>query len=357
LNEKTIIMFMSDNGPAVINNLLSDRDRKIRYVNRMKGHKGNIWENGVRSPLFVKWQGVTKPTVLYNLVDVTDIFPTIVKMAGAELPKGAKEIDGLAFCDIISCVSFEGQDKISFNYANRGWPPTNMPWSPEGTLDEYRPITLESKENERYTDQIISVRKGAFKLMHNPGKVEGGPEPEEGYVLIEILSDHHEENNLYKEMPEVAEELVALLEEWWQSILDEPASFSMPTFLIDLDEEESSFIPAYAPMKTSAGVTSAFAWLTNWKNIGDFAEYSIDIATPGLYLISVHYEGKPNGAAVKVSVNNSHVQNNIELYDKALLGSINLEAGKNILRLELMENPSGNNVFSKLEGIELKRRD
>ena len=46
-------MFLSDNGPAIENGVLTDEDRKIRYVNQLRGHKGNIWENGVKSPFFI----------------------------------------------------------------------------------------------------------------------------------------------------------------------------------------------------------------------------------------------------------------------------------------------------------------
>jgi hypothetical protein len=356
LNENTIIMFMSDNGPAVLNDLLTDEDRKIRYVNGMKGHKGNIWENGVRSPLFVKWQGVTKPSVRYDLVDITDIFPSMMKMAGAELPEGAKELDGTAFCDLIECGIDEDHEKTSFNYSNRGWPPTKKAWAPEGVLDEYRPVLEDEKHQEVYGDQIISVRKGAYKLMHNPGNSEGSAAPIEGYVLIDLLSDPREEINLYREEPELANEMIVLLEEWWQSILNEPSSFRMPTFSVGKEGAKLNYIYAKAPLNTSSSVKSTFAWLTNWKEVGDFAEYAIDVETPGMYEVSLLYKGKPNGATVKASVGERYTQHSIELYDRSILGSFDLDTGKNVLRIELVKNASGTEVFTKLEGIELRKR-
>nr|MDA3823241.1 sulfatase-like hydrolase/transferase [Bacteroidales bacterium] len=357
LNENTIFMFMSDNGPAILNDLLTDEDRKIRYVSGMRGHKGNIWENGVKSPLFVKWQGVTKPSVRHDLVDITDLFPSILKMAGAELPEGSKALDGTAICDLIECGIDEDREKTSFNYAGRGWPPTDKAWSPEGVLDEYRPVVQDEKHNEAYEKQIISVRKGAFKLLHNPGFSEGSATPVNGYVLIDLLSDPLEEFNLYEDMPELANEMTVLLKEWWQTILDEPASFRMPTSIVGRDGAKHTTILANAPLNISPRIESTYAWLTNWKEPGDFAEYAIDVETPGMYEVSVLYKGMPNGATVKASVGERFTQHRIELYDKAMLGSIDLEEGEQVLRLELVRNPAGTDIFDRLMEIKLRKRD
>lgn len=356
LNENTIIMLMSDNGPAVLNNILSDADRKIRYVREMKGHKGNIWENGVRSPLFVKWQGVTQPVESYALLDVTDVFPTLVELAGAQPLAGMKPLDGTSFKELLVHGSVETHEKISYNMAHRGWPPGDQPWSPVGVLDEYRPVPQAEKVKEVYEDQIVSVRRGAFKLLHHPGIAEGSASPENGYVLIDILADPGEEVNLYSEMPEVAGEMELLLRDWWQSILDEPASFSMPTFTIGAEGEEVSTILAKAPAETSPGVRSAYAWLTGWSMPGAYALYRIRVETPGLYEISIRYHGKPSGATVEVRSGDAAVRNKIETYDKAVLGSIEMDTLHTMLRLQLIKNSGGGEVFERLESIELRKR-
>jgi len=82
--DNTIIFFMSDNGPAIENGTLSDEDRRIRYVNHLTGHKGNIWENGIKSPLFVFQEGRFERSRVESLTDVTDILPTMMDLAGLE---------------------------------------------------------------------------------------------------------------------------------------------------------------------------------------------------------------------------------------------------------------------------------
>lgn len=354
LLQHTVIFFMSDNGPAVLNAELTEKDREIRYVSDMKGHKGNIWENGVRSPMFVYWRGITRPVIDYTLTDITDVFPTILDLAGADIPEGVKKIDGFSFSDLIEKGNVTEREKVSYNYANRGWPPTDQPWTPQGVLDEYRPVRQADKPKEVYDDQIISVRKGAFKLMHNPGSAKGSAETSGGYVLIDISSDPYEEYNLYNDMPDVAADLQSLLKNWWQSVLEEPSSFAMPVFTIGAGGQTEYEILAKAPLSTSDNVVSAFNWLSNWSDPGDFAEYAIDVETPGLYEISLIYSGKPTGATIAAGTPASSISNSVETYDKAILGSIELGRNDTLIRVELIKNPAGLDVFPRLEKIVLR---
>jgi len=356
LMKNTVLFFMSDNGPALLNNLLSDEDREIRYVNDLKGHKGNIWENGVRSPLFVRWEGVTRPMVRYDLCDVTDLFPTILSLADASLPEESKNLDGVSFGDLIRHGNIEEREKVSYNYAHKGWPPKKEAWKAEGAFDEYRPVTSDSKKEARYEDQIISLRKGPFKLMHKASYIETHPMSQVKYILIDVLADPREELNLYYRMPEIADDMEGILRTWWESILEEENSFAMPVFNIGSKEEELSHILAKAPREISPGVSSAYAWLSNWRKEGDFASYNIQVETPGLYEISIRYKGKPTGARVRVSCGRESVTNTIETYDKAILGSINLDGTESELILELIENQSSADVFPALESIVLKKR-
>ena len=63
----------------------------------MNGHKGTMWEGGARVPLIANWRGVTRAgTVLKDLVDFSDLFPTFVEVAGAKMPEGVK-FDGRSF--------------------------------------------------------------------------------------------------------------------------------------------------------------------------------------------------------------------------------------------------------------------
>ncbi len=83
IDEKTVVMFLGDNGGA-------------RFVR--KG-KGAINYYGTHSPLLVSWPKTIKPKIHFDLIDVADILPTIVGLAGGKIKD--TEIDGKSFLGLI----------------------------------------------------------------------------------------------------------------------------------------------------------------------------------------------------------------------------------------------------------------
>ena len=80
--ENTLIIFMGDNGtdtPIVI----PWNDTKV------VGGKGTMSDTGTRVPLIASWPaGIQKPgRVVNDLVEFTDIFPTLCEVTGVKLPK------------------------------------------------------------------------------------------------------------------------------------------------------------------------------------------------------------------------------------------------------------------------------
>jgi arylsulfatase A-like enzyme len=118
LTNNTIVIFMSDNGPAVINNLLTDDERDKRYVNEYKGHKGNIWENGVKSPLFVRWPGKIRPAVTTQLADITDVYATLLDLAAIKLPGSHLTLDGISLAPVLLEDKNITEKEYVYNYAH-----------------------------------------------------------------------------------------------------------------------------------------------------------------------------------------------------------------------------------------------
>lgn len=248
LSENTIVIFLSDNGPAVINNLLSDEDRRIRYVNGLRGHKGNIWENGIKSPLFVRWKGSCKPTMVHRLAGVSDLFPTLLELAGSGV-----------------------QD-----HANN--------------LDEYRPWKYSGGDKLLYENQIIGIRNERYKLLLNPGETDGCINPDAGgYVLIDLKNDPAEKENLAAIEPEQLREMEASLELLYEDIYGSEHAFEMPVFKIGSKEAYAYPVLAYAPRTSSAGVKGASGYITNFTMPGDSSSYSIELEEEGSYGLEINY--------------------------------------------------------------------
>ena len=290
LSEKTIVIFLSDNGPAVNNGILDDNDRQIRNVNGLRGYKGNIWENGIKSPLFIRWKGTLSPATADRLVDVTDLFPTLLELAGVENYSGKKALDGRSIVPLFTADTASLPGKEIFLYANPGWPPTDQPWTPEGIKDEYRPWKYSGGDNLSYENQIMGIRGERYKLLLNPGPTDGTIEADEsGYVLLDLRADPLERSNLVKNDPVIFNNMKASLLRGYHDIYTSEHAFEMPVFQVGADSAVSYRVLAYAPWGTSSGVKNAFAYITHFTEAGDSASYRIAVDESGIYNMEIKY--------------------------------------------------------------------
>jgi len=88
--DNTILIFLADNG--------TDRDLTNNWGDgkRLRGGKGTMTDRGTHVPLIVRWPGHMKaPSTCDDLVDFSDLFPTLCELTGASLPK--VEIHGRSF--------------------------------------------------------------------------------------------------------------------------------------------------------------------------------------------------------------------------------------------------------------------
>jgi arylsulfatase A len=101
LRNNTLIVFTSDNGTAA-RTLVGVKGDQLVYkpiVSKMgnreiPGGKATLTDWGTRVPLISSWPGTIEPgQVRDNLVDVSDIMPSLADAAGASLPDGVK-LDG-----------------------------------------------------------------------------------------------------------------------------------------------------------------------------------------------------------------------------------------------------------------------
>lgn len=88
LDEKTLVMFASDNGPWLV------YGNHAGSAGPLREGKGTAWEGGVRVPCIMRWPGhIPAGTECHDLVATIDILPTLAKLTAAPLP--TKPIDGL----------------------------------------------------------------------------------------------------------------------------------------------------------------------------------------------------------------------------------------------------------------------
>jgi uncharacterized sulfatase len=92
IDEDTIVMFTSDNGPH------SEGGGRSEYFDSngpLRGQKRALYEGGVRVPLIARWPGQIKAGSTSDFIGgFWDILPTCAELAGAEAPSG---LDGISF--------------------------------------------------------------------------------------------------------------------------------------------------------------------------------------------------------------------------------------------------------------------
>jgi len=75
---RTLVLFMSDNGGPTGHGGADNRP--------LRGSKGTLYEGGVRVPACASWAGTIKPgTVVDEPLHMVDLYPTLLKLAGASL--------------------------------------------------------------------------------------------------------------------------------------------------------------------------------------------------------------------------------------------------------------------------------
>jgi arylsulfatase A-like enzyme len=88
LDENTLVIFTSDNGPWLIKGADGGSALPLR------GGKGSTWEGGVRVPTIARWPGKIAPGSVCDAVAGTiDLLPTCVSLAGGKVP-ATPDIDG-----------------------------------------------------------------------------------------------------------------------------------------------------------------------------------------------------------------------------------------------------------------------
>ena len=81
--DNTLVIFTSDNGPWWEGSPGPFRDRK-----------GSSWEGGQRVPFIAQWPGTISKGIVSNEPAMNiDLFPTLVALAGGQLPND-RDIDG-----------------------------------------------------------------------------------------------------------------------------------------------------------------------------------------------------------------------------------------------------------------------
>ena len=93
--DDTLVVYASDNGPD------SADYPEVSFAGPFRGYLGSAYEGSIRTPMMLRWPGPGgRGRVSNEIVAIVDFFPTLARIAGAEVPDD-RAIDGLDQTDFL----------------------------------------------------------------------------------------------------------------------------------------------------------------------------------------------------------------------------------------------------------------
>jgi arylsulfatase A-like enzyme len=213
LDGNTLVLFTSDNGPWYGGS-----------TGGLRGMKGRTWEGGLRVPMIARWPGkIPAGLVNSSVAGTIDVFPTILKAAGLDVPND-RVIDGKDIWPLLTSAHAKSpHDEL---IAMQG-PNVTTVRSGKWRLHVRSPGGLPNRSDDwvdpRGPDGVTilapyeQARPSAY-----PGVI-GGDGPKD-MMLFDIETDPAEQHDLSKKHPEVVEHLKSI----YDKIVTEVPQFKQP---------------------------------------------------------------------------------------------------------------------------------
>lgn len=181
LARDTLVVFLCDNGPV-----------GGRQVAGLRGSKAQVYEGGIRSPLWVRLPGRVDPEAQVAQVAAhVDLFPTVLEACGVAAPEGLM-IDGRSLLALL-----EGRE---------------VPW-PE------RALVLQShRGNAPTAEHQFALVEQRWKLLRASGFGRDAAPADHPFELYDLEADPGEARDLAAELPEVVARLRTEYAAWFADV-------------------------------------------------------------------------------------------------------------------------------------------
>ena len=180
LTENTIVVFLTDNGPA-----------RVRFNGGLRGYKGTVYEGGIRVPCFIRWPGhLEAGRVVDRLAAHIDLFPTLLEACRVAVPANLK-LDGKSLLPLLlGRKDAEWPDRTLYFQWHRGEAPQ--------------------------PDRAFAARSQRYKLLRR--EPPPGNQPPPGLELYDLESDPGEERDIAADNPGLVEPMHAGYLAWFRDV-------------------------------------------------------------------------------------------------------------------------------------------
>jgi arylsulfatase/arylsulfatase A len=299
LTGNTLVLFMTDNGPATAG-----------YTAGLRGRKSSVYDGGIRSPFFAHWPGTLRPGVASERIAAhIDLFPTLVEVCGAAPPKGVR-LDGQTLWPLwTGAKPTEAADRVLVIQSHRGDAPV------------------------RYHN--FAVRSQRWKLVCASGfGLEKPPPGEPKLELYDMSTDPFEMKNVAADHPRVVAGLKERYDRWFTDVgRTRPDNYAPPRILLDTRHEDPVVLTRQ-----------------DWRGAGwaprDCGHWEVRVAEAGEYEIKLLFAPPPQPARVEVRLGTVEQSQEVAAGARwALFRGLKLAAGTGRLEAALIEGEKRSGVM------------
>ncbi len=235
IEEKTIVVYFSDNGP-----------NGPRWNGGMKGRKGSTDEGGVRSPLHVRWPGKIAAGSTPKLISGSiDLMPTLLGLTG------------------VPCVSTKAIDGIDLS----PWLHDDARMPPDRVLYQHWAGKVSARSQRFRLDAAGTL----YDLENDPGQTRGAT----------------------AEFPEEAKRLEAAVARWKNEVLAASRAPDDRPFPVGHSAMPHAVLPARDGVPHGGVARSASApnssFFTHWSKTDDKMTWEVEVAEAGRFEAILHY--------------------------------------------------------------------
>lgn len=226
LDQSTIVIFMTDNGP-----------QQKRFNAGLRGLKGGVYEGGIRVPFFVRWPGRIAPgTVVDRLAAHIDVTPTLLEAAGA---KTNAAMDGRSLLPLLTD------------------PKAKATWSDRSVFIQWH----RGDAPRAFENSAVCTQR--FKLV-------------DGKELYDLESDPAESQDIAAAQPNTVRQLRLSYEAWFKDVSGSHG-YAPPRIVINGKS------PVLLTRQDWRGPNA------NW-NANGVGHWEVDVASPGPYEITLLFD-------------------------------------------------------------------
>lgn len=190
--ENTLVLYIADNGWAATSTNAQDPNQE-----QWKGYalrsKGSPYEKGIRTPILASWPGRISPGRVDHVAHAIDLFPTIAKVTGIDLPS---DLPGLNLLDPVAGSNRQRVFGVTHSIHNL------TVGNPDATLQYQWCMERGWKLIARYEGTDTTRYRNVHLWDTAPVR------------LYDLVNDPHETTDLASQQPEIAARLRRAIEAW-----------------------------------------------------------------------------------------------------------------------------------------------